>query len=121
MFSAIRRWFIALSARMAEARETVLPDGASLLDAPGCVPAGFRHGIEFLNDPKTPMELVVSLLMRHAGLKKADATQLMLKIHTKGGALVALRSKEAASAAAERIVQEAAQKGSCVRCRAVSV
>ena len=106
---------------MAKARETVLPDDASLLVIPGCVPAGFRNGIEFLNDPKTPMDLVVGLLMRHAGLKKGVATQLMLKIHTKGGALVAIGSMELASAAAERIVAEAAKQGFSVRCRAVSV
>jgi len=121
MLQAIRRWFVALSARMAEARETVLPEEASLLERPEAIPLGFLHGIEFLNDQKTPMELVVRLLVRHAGLKKADATQVMLRIHTKGGALVAIESREAADSAAAAIVKEAATQGSSVRCRAVSL
>jgi ATP-dependent Clp protease adapter protein ClpS len=92
----------------------------SLLSTKGFAPAGFQCGIEILNDNRTPMEFVVSVLQKDVGLSRIDATRTMLEIHLKGGVLLSLRSLEQSTRVAEAIVTEARGNNHPLVCRAVS-
>lgn len=92
----------------------------SLLDNADLRPAGFRHGIEVFNDDTTPMEFVVDMLHRHAGLDIPAATDAMLTIHQRGGMLLPLPDRAAADAVAAAISGDARAQGRRLVCRAVS-
>ena len=65
----------------------IFPPQTSLLALPGFVPSGFKCGLEILNDDRTPMEFVVSVLGDHIGFDRKAAIRTMLTIHSQGGAL----------------------------------
>lgn len=73
--------------KVSSAPPVVFPPETSLLSVQELVPAGFKHGVEILNDDRTPMEFVVSVLGTHLGLSRTDAIKNMLKVHTRGGVL----------------------------------
>jgi ATP-dependent Clp protease adapter protein ClpS len=98
----------------------VLAPGTSLLSLDGFLPPDFVHGIEILNDDKTPMKFVVSILEKHVGLDRASATRAMLQIHRKGGLLVRLASASDASRIAQAVTREANDQSHPLLCRAVS-
>jgi ATP-dependent Clp protease adapter protein ClpS len=91
----------------------------SLLARPGFVPSGFKCGLEILNDDRTPMEFVVSVLGDHIGFDRKDAIRTMLTIHSQGGALLAMSSMEEATKAAQAITADAAERNYLLVCRAV--
>lgn len=93
----------------------------SLLRHAELVPAGFRTGIELLNDDTTPMAFVVQMLEQHAGLGRDAAIAAMVDIHRRGGLLLALPSGAAADAVAGAITQAARAQGHALVCRAVSL
>jgi ATP-dependent Clp protease adapter protein ClpS len=97
----------------------LLPRDTALTSFAEFVPAGFTHGIEILNDDKTPMEFVVDVLSTQAGLNKQDAIRTMLAIHTRGGALIPLPSSAEAQRVAAQILAEATQHNHPLLCRAV--
>jgi ATP-dependent Clp protease adapter protein ClpS len=70
------------------------PAETSLLQLEGFAPAGFCHGVEILNDDRTTMEFVVSVLQHHLGLSEPAAIRTMLEIHRNGGVVVARESLE---------------------------
>jgi hypothetical protein len=74
----------------------VFPPDTRLLTIKGLVPQGFLTGIEILNDKTTPMEFVVTTLMRHLNLDHDGAVSLMLAIHNKGGSVISLPSMQRA-------------------------
>lgn len=92
----------------------------SLLSTKGFAPAGFQCGIEILNDDRTPMEFVVSILQKSVGLSRIDATRTMLEIHLKGGVLLSMQSLEQSTRVADAIVTEARGNNHPLVCRAVS-
>jgi ATP-dependent Clp protease adaptor protein ClpS len=98
----------------------VFPRETSLLAARGFLPDGFRCGIEILNDNRTPMEFVVSVLQSGVGMSRDEAIRLMLEIHRKGGKLIPLQTLEESRRVAELIVAEARGKNHPLVCRAVS-
>jgi len=69
----------------------------------------------------TAMEFVVTILTQHLGLSREEAIHLMLHIHNRGGALIALPSAERAEAVAREIVTESARQGHSFACRAVGI
>jgi ATP-dependent Clp protease adapter protein ClpS len=91
----------------------------SLLSLGGFASADFRCGIEILNDNRTPMEFVVSILQKSVGLSRIDATRKMLEIHTKGGVLLSMPSPDESRRVAEAIVAEARGNNHPLVCRAV--
>jgi ATP-dependent Clp protease adapter protein ClpS len=95
------------------------PPETSLLNKEGFLPVGFLCGIEILNDDRTPMEFVVSVLQRNAGLNTVDAMKTMLEIHKKGGKLLPMQSFEYSRRVAELIVTAARGKEFPLICRAV--
>jgi ATP-dependent Clp protease adaptor protein ClpS len=97
----------------------VFPPDTSLLSRPEFVPAGFRYGVEILNDNGTPMEFVVSVLQAHLGLTRLDAARSMLAIHWRGGVLLPLPSQAEAHRVAEAVTAEAAAQKYPLVCRAV--
>jgi ATP-dependent Clp protease adapter protein ClpS len=99
----------------------VFPPETSLLKTEGFLPDGFRCGVEILNDDRTPMEFVISVLQSGAGLSTLEATRTMLEIHKKGGILLPMQSIEQSRRVAELIVTEARGKNHPLVCRAVSL
>jgi ATP-dependent Clp protease adaptor protein ClpS len=114
LLERVRDWFKPEAA-------VLLPPGTSLLSIEGFIPEGFRHGIEFLNDDRTPMVFVVWALEKELGFDTQTATRLMLQIHTRGGALVALNTPEEAEQIASAITLHAKNRGHPLSCKAVSV
>lgn len=99
----------------------VLPPNTSLISIPEFVPAGFTQGIEIFNDSTTPMKFVQDVLSDHAGLSPADANQIMLAIHIRGGALIPTSSLDEAKRIAAEISAKSAKEGYTLICRAVSI
>lgn len=100
---------------------TLLAPGTSLLTMKEFVPEGFTHGIEILNDDRTPMVFVVWILEKELGFATKAATRTMLQIHTKGGALLPLKTREEAEQVASAITLHAKDRGHPLSCKAVSV
>lgn len=55
-----------------------------------------KYAAVFINDDKTPMELVVVILMDVFGKNQADAVEITERVHTSGRAPAGLFSKEIA-------------------------
>ena len=102
------------------AASPVFDPSTSLLAIEGMKPDGFVTGIELLNDDTSPMELVVEMLERFAGLDLEAATAAMMTIHRTGGLLLPLPDLAVAQLAAESITREARARGHALVCRAVS-
>jgi hypothetical protein len=73
-----------LSSLFGPATGLILPPGTSLIHVEGMIPTGFRCGLEILNDDKTPMLFVVSVLRTRVSLSKQGAHRTMLAIHARG-------------------------------------
>jgi ATP-dependent Clp protease adapter protein ClpS len=99
---------------------TVFPPETSLIAVGGFSPPGFEWGIEILNDDRTPMLFVVSILQDTMGMTEKNAVRVMLDIHQKGGVLLPTSTPEEANRIADLIVSEARAKDHPLVCRAVS-
>jgi len=97
----------------------VLPREHSLATLEGFAPSNFRYGIEIYNDNTTPMEFVVKTLVKNLGIKRKVAIEIMLDIHTKGGAVLSLDSFEEASSIAGAMMSDAQENSHELFCRAV--
>jgi ATP-dependent Clp protease adapter protein ClpS len=97
----------------------VLPSDTSLISIPDFVPPGFIQGIEILNDDITPMEFVVGILRSYLGLSHEDATQMMLAIHTRGGAMLPTPSLAEAERIAAQLTAEAKRHSYPLVCRPI--
>ena len=100
---------------------TVFAPGSSLLERAEFVPAGFRSGLEIMNDNATPMEFVVGVLKSSVGQSETEAIRTMLATHTKGGALLPMASFEEATRVAEEITEKAKAGNHPLACRAVRI
>ena len=60
-----------------------------------------------LNDDYTPMEFVVHVLERFFGMDREKATQIMLKVHTEGAAVVGIFPRDIAETKSEQVNQYA--------------
>ena len=114
-------WLSQLTARLSSLWRGVEPKYLSaetpLRGLPDFAPPGFCHGFEILNDPATPMDFVVDMLMRHCGMSRKAACEVMLQVHVKGGALVSTSSASEARLVCERISAEAVKAGHPLVCR----
>jgi len=109
--------YIALPAN----ESPIFPPGTRLLTKPKLIPAGFKQGIEILNDSTTTMEFVVSVLTNHLGMTHNEAAITMLTIHNNGGILIPLPLLESAKQIAAAIASDAKQLGQPLICRAVDI
>jgi ATP-dependent Clp protease adapter protein ClpS len=107
--------------RLGPVSSPVFPPETSLLKTGEFVPSGFRCGIEILNDDRTPMEFVVSVLQSSVGLSRLEAMRTMLEIHKKGGVLLPMQSFDQSTRVAELIVAGAREKNHPLVCRAVNL
>jgi ATP-dependent Clp protease adapter protein ClpS len=98
----------------------LLPPHTSLLSLGGFEPPGFFHGVEILNDDKTPMEFVVSTFTQRVPMSRKDAIEFMLRIHRKGGVIIPTASMKEAEELAGRIAADAAGSNHPLICRAIS-
>ncbi len=99
----------------------VFPPETSLSRMAGFAPDGFRCGIEILNDDRTPMEFVVTVLRNAVGLSEKDAIRTMIEIHTKGGVLLPKASLDESQRIADAVTAEALSSKHPLVCRAVSL
>ena len=99
----------------------VFPPETSLLSVPGITPAGFRVGLEVLNDDRTPMDFVVATFKKHLGLDDREATKLMLEIHKMGGVLLPQPNIDEARQVADAIAEFCQVHAQPLVCRAVEV
>lgn len=100
-------------------RGHVFPVETSLLSYPQLIPAGFKYGVEILNDSSTPMEFVVSILEAELGLSRTEAIRTMLMIHSRGGVLLSLPSLAEAHRTAEAVTALATAASHPLVCRSV--
>ena len=99
----------------------VFPPETSLLELGGFAPARFRQGVEILNDERTTMEFVVSVLQKHFGLDEPEAIRTMLEIHRRGEVILARASLEESIRSADAVTEESRLGNHPLTCRAVSV
>ncbi|MDH0867797.1 ATP-dependent Clp protease adaptor ClpS [Mitsuaria sp. GD03876] len=106
-------------AAVAPQEAPIFPPETRLLDLPDFAPAGFRHGVEMLNDATTPMPFVLEMLGRHLDLNEHVALMTMIQIHNSGGALIPLGSARQARRIADAVSAASAAAGHGLVCRAV--
>lgn len=80
----------------------------------------FEHGVELLNDDKTPVLVVSRVLREELRLSPGDAAIAAALCHQKGGVIVPLASLEQAQAAVRSIAARAQRDDWPLACRAVS-
>lgn len=73
--------------------------------------------VVFLNDDKTPMDFVVSVLMKVYGHEVRQATGIMLKVHNEGRGVAGIYPHEIAEAKAVETVALARTFGFPLNCR----
>jgi ATP-dependent Clp protease adapter protein ClpS len=78
------------------------------------------HGLEILNDDRTPMQFVVDMLNTHVRLSYHDSIRTMPQIHHRGGALLPTGSATEAQKIAAAVAAESELKKRPLACRAVS-
>jgi ATP-dependent Clp protease adapter protein ClpS len=105
---------------LSAAESPVFPPETRLLEHASLRPAGFVQGVEILNDRTTPMEFVVTVLMKHVGLSREKAIETMLSIHNSGGILIALPTPQEATRVASAISADATAAGFSFVCRYAS-
>ena len=77
-----------------------------------------RYLIVFHNDDYTPMEFVVSVLMRFFHKSEPEATHLMLRVHHTGFAVVDVCTRDVAETKAAQVMDHAKENGHPLRCTA---
>ncbi len=65
------------------------------------------YKVIFLNDDYTPMEFVVHVLEAFFSMGREKATQIMLKVHTEGSAVVGIFPRDVAETKSEQVNQYA--------------
>ena len=65
------------------------------------------YKVILLNDDYTPMEFVVHILEVFFGMNREKATQIMLVVHTEGGAVVGIFPRDIAETKSEQVNQYA--------------
>ena len=65
------------------------------------------YKVLLLNDDYTPMEFVVHILEIFFGMNREKATQIMLTVHTEGGAVVGIFPRDIAETKSEQVNQYA--------------
>ncbi len=78
-------------------------------------------GVQFLNDDFTPMEFVISIMMKYFNQSFEDAQALTMLIHVDGEAVVGAYTKDIAVTKAMTAEQTARQFGHPLRLEAVEV
>jgi len=74
------------------------------------------YKVMLLNDDFTPMEFVVHVLERFFGLNNSQAIEIMLTVHKKGVALVAVLSYEIAETKVSQVMDLARQNQHPLQC-----
>lgn len=114
LLSRLRAWYTVKDT------SPIFPPETTLLTLEDFVPEDFVQGVEILNDHTTPMPFVVHILQQHLHMSKSQAIETMLKIHEKGGKIIALESQQAAETIAQKICDDARIHGHSLVCRAIS-
>ena len=61
------------------------------------------YKVILMNDDYTPMEFVIHILENFFSLEREKATQIMLKVHTEGSAVVGIFPKDIAETKSEQV------------------
>jgi len=116
LISRIRSWL-----KIPEGTKLVITDTgkikANVISHKGNISSDFSHGIEIFNDNSTPAEFVISMLIKHFGLKKTDATTAMLICHSSESILVELDADRDTDEIVKLITSEAQKHGYPLICK----
>ena len=77
-------------------------------------PPMFR--VLLVNDDYTPMEFVVEVLERFFALNRADATRIMLEVHTRGQGVCGIFTYQIAETKVAQVMDMARQHGHPLQC-----
>jgi ATP-dependent Clp protease adaptor protein ClpS len=70
-----------------------------------------RYKVIYHNDDYTTMEFVVETLMRFFHKTQAEATHIMLTVHTKGNAVAGVYTRDVAETKVENVMNHARESG----------
>jgi ATP-dependent Clp protease adapter protein ClpS len=101
------------------ATSPVLPPDTSLLARADMKPAGFKVGIEILNDEKTPMAFVVWTLMKNLDVDQRQATMITINVHNEGGIVLPLADMQEATRVAKGVTDDCLAHNQPLVCRAI--
>ena len=65
------------------------------------------YKVILMNDDYTPMEFVIHILENFFSMEREKATQIMLKVHTEGSAVVGIYPRDIAETKSEQVNQYA--------------
>ena len=65
------------------------------------------YKVILMNDDYTPMEFVIHILENFFSMEREKATQIMLKVHTEGSAVVGIYPRDIAETKSEQVKQYA--------------
>ncbi len=74
------------------------------------------YRVVMLNDDFTPMDFVVDILIRYFQKSPAEATSLMLRVHTKGSAVCGVYPREIAESKLALVEGTSREHGHPLRC-----
>ncbi|MGC9387138.1 MAG: ATP-dependent Clp protease adapter ClpS [Hydrogenovibrio sp.] len=91
-------------------------DGALLEAVRSAVKPPKRYQVVLLNDDFTPMDFVVTVLMRFFSMDEARASAVMLAVHTQGKGICGVYSKEVAEMKVMQVNQYAREHQHPLQC-----
>ena len=77
--------------------------GTLLQEAPPKLQRPRLYQVVLLNDNYTPMEFVIHILENFFSMEREKATQIMLKVHTEGSAVVGIYPRDIAETKSEQV------------------
>ena len=77
--------------------------GSAVLEKEPEVKEPSLYQVVLINDDYTPMEFVIHILENFFSLEREKATQIMLKVHTEGSAVVGIFPKDIAETKSEQV------------------
>jgi ATP-dependent Clp protease adaptor protein ClpS len=69
-----------------------------------------------INDDYTPMDFVISVLRRFFGKSQAEATEIMLAVHTQGKGICGVYSREVAETKVAQVTEAARAEEHPLQC-----
>ncbi len=74
------------------------------------------YKVLLLNDDYTPMDFVVTVLLRFFGMDRERATQIMLKVHTEGMGVCGMYPKDIANSKVDQVTRFARDNQHPLQC-----
>ena len=119
VFSLIELSLVRLFLRSLSGIENLPPLPPELQASVANIARDSTHGIEILNDDKTPMAFVVNVLQLYLGMERRLAVNTMLEIHRLGSGTVPVGSENRAEGINAHTIALARERGHPLVCKVV--